>query len=190
MQDSNRTKNILAQALKDLMQKEPFNKISIGDICAACGMNRKSFYYHFEDKYDLVNWIFQKEFIETIQEGETANAWELFDAICRYFYREQSFYRNLLQVEGPNEFSEYFGRMLEPIFFSIFGDIFSAGQYAMSQQEMAFMIVFFSDAFLATIERWLREGAKMPPEQYSAMIKKTVIAMARQTVSEADKRQG
>lgn len=44
--------------MKKLMEKKPFSKISVGDICEDCGMNRKSFYYHFRDKYDLVNWIF------------------------------------------------------------------------------------------------------------------------------------
>ena len=64
MADSNITKNALAVSMKKLMEKKPFSKISVGDICEDCGMNRKSFYYHFRDKYDLVNWIFYVDFIE------------------------------------------------------------------------------------------------------------------------------
>ena len=44
--------------MKKLMKEKPFAKISVIDICEGCGMNRKSFYYHFKDKYDLVNWNF------------------------------------------------------------------------------------------------------------------------------------
>jgi AcrR family transcriptional regulator len=58
MSDSNVTKNALAASMKKLMKEEPFEKISVSDICSDCGINRKSFYYHFRDKYDLVNWIF------------------------------------------------------------------------------------------------------------------------------------
>ena len=58
MADSNVTKRALAEGLKQLMERRPFAKISVGDICESCNMNRKSFYYHFRDKYDLVNWIF------------------------------------------------------------------------------------------------------------------------------------
>ena len=56
--DSNLTKRALAAAMKELMEQMPFSKISVSNIAEQCGMNRKSFYYHFKDKYDLVNWIF------------------------------------------------------------------------------------------------------------------------------------
>ena len=54
MANSNITKHALAAALKTLMADRPFAKISVGDICEACGMSRKSFYYHFQDKYELL----------------------------------------------------------------------------------------------------------------------------------------
>lgn len=60
------TKKALAQALKELLAVKPLDKISVSDICEQCGMNRKSFYYHFRDKYDLVNWIYYTEFITVI----------------------------------------------------------------------------------------------------------------------------
>lgn len=63
MADSNITKKALAGALKELMDTKPFQKISVSDICERCQMNRKSFYYHFKDKYDLMNWIYDTEFI-------------------------------------------------------------------------------------------------------------------------------
>ena len=58
MADSNITKRALAAALKQLMETKPFAKISVSDICEACAMNRKSFYYPFKAQSPLVNWIF------------------------------------------------------------------------------------------------------------------------------------
>ena len=69
MADSNITKRALASALRELMQEVPFDKIQVTHICERCDMNRKSFYYHFMDKYDLVNWIFDTEFITLAMEG-------------------------------------------------------------------------------------------------------------------------
>ena len=50
MADSNSTKSALADAMKKLMVRKSFAKISISDLCEECGLNRKSFYYHFKDK--------------------------------------------------------------------------------------------------------------------------------------------
>ena len=49
MPASNITQRALADAIKQLMEEQPFSKISVGDIYRQCGMNRKSFYYHFRD---------------------------------------------------------------------------------------------------------------------------------------------
>ena len=96
MPDSLITKRALASSLKELMKAQPLTKISVGDICEKCGMNRKSFYYHFCDKYDLVNWIFDTEFSEIRNRPDhIAN----FEDICEYFYSDREFYRSALQTE-------------------------------------------------------------------------------------------
>ena len=50
------TKRALEQSLKNLLLKKPLNKITINDIAEDCGINRMTFYYHFKDIYDLVEW--------------------------------------------------------------------------------------------------------------------------------------
>ena len=67
MADSNFTKRALAGALRELMMDVPFDKIRVAHICERCDMNRKSFYYHFKDKYDLLNWIFDTDFIAFVR---------------------------------------------------------------------------------------------------------------------------
>ena len=62
------------------METKPFSQISVSDICGKCEMNRKSFYYHFKDKYDLVNWIYRTEFIAAARQKEYADGWNLPDS--------------------------------------------------------------------------------------------------------------
>ena len=50
------TKRALEQSLKNLLLKKPLTKITINDIAEDCGINRMTFYYHFKDIYDLVEW--------------------------------------------------------------------------------------------------------------------------------------
>ncbi len=105
MPDSNITKKALAMAMKELMEQIPFSKISVSDICEKCGMNRKSFYYHFKDKYDLVNWIFDVEFFQAVhvRDYNLPNwSWRFLEDSCQYFYENQSFYRKALQIEGAD----------------------------------------------------------------------------------------
>ena len=94
--------------MKELMAERPMEKIRIGDIVERCNMNRQSFYYHFKDKYDLVNWIFYTEFFADIQRSFDKPGWELIEGMCQFFYDNRVFYTNALQVRGQNSFSEYF----------------------------------------------------------------------------------
>ena len=53
------TKKALASSLKNLMKKATLNQITVKDVVTDCGVNRQTFYYHFQDIYDLVEWIYQ-----------------------------------------------------------------------------------------------------------------------------------
>ncbi|NLJ79677.1 MAG: TetR family transcriptional regulator [Firmicutes bacterium] len=46
--------------------KNPLEKISIEEITRPCHLSRKSFYYHFQDKYDLLCWIHHNEFVGSL----------------------------------------------------------------------------------------------------------------------------
>ena len=48
------TKKKLASALKQAMKKKPFGKITVSELIKTCGINRNTFYYHFEDIYALL----------------------------------------------------------------------------------------------------------------------------------------
>lgn len=180
MPDSNITKKALAQSLKELMGKQSFAKISVADICEGCGMSRKSFYYHFKDKYDLVNWIFDMEFIRSIQGRERETSWELFQALCHYFYQERDFYRCAIQIQGQNSFREYFQEVLSPVLENVASDLI------LDNQDRAFCVLFFSDAILASILRWLTAAKPEPPEEYLARLHRLLVRGARQVLADLE----
>ena len=61
------TKRLIADTLKTLMLAKPFSKITVSEIITACKINRKTFYYHFEDIYALLKWMFEEEAIEVVK---------------------------------------------------------------------------------------------------------------------------
>lgn len=62
------TKKKLASSLKHFMMSKSLNKITITDIVKDCNMNRNTFYYHFEDIYDLLKWILEEEAVEVVKQ--------------------------------------------------------------------------------------------------------------------------
>lgn len=73
---SNNTKKTLAEALKLLLEKKPLAKITVSDIIRECGLNRKTFYYHFQDIRDLLKWMLNQEAIERIKSFTMAMKFE------------------------------------------------------------------------------------------------------------------
>ena len=61
------TKQKLATSLKKFMMLKSLNKITVTDIIKDCNVNRKTFYYHFEDIYDLLKWILEQEAVEVVK---------------------------------------------------------------------------------------------------------------------------
>ena len=68
MDRQEKTKYRLAESIKGLMAHMPLDRITVKDIVAECGLTRQTFYRNFRDKYDLVNWYFEKLVQQSFQE--------------------------------------------------------------------------------------------------------------------------
>ena len=165
MPDSSLTKRALAQAIKELMNEKPLVKISIADIVDRCQMNRQSFYYHFRDKYDLVNWIFYTELITELQNSPNKDEYEELKNICRYLCDNRAFYINALKFTGQNSFYEYFGEVIYQLLKAAFTESFG------NSDQSDFNAMFYADALRACIFRWLTSGAKMHPDEFVGKIR-------------------
>lgn len=83
------TKQLLTQALKTLMAQKPLHKISIREITELCGVNRQTFYYHFEDIYDQVRWMYRQEALELLRRQDGVLVWQ--DGLLQLFrYLEEN----------------------------------------------------------------------------------------------------
>ena len=83
---SQTTKRALEASLKNLLLKKPLDKITISDIAEDCGISRMTFYYHFKDIYDLVEWVCAEDAARALDGKKTCDTWEegllnIFDAV-------------------------------------------------------------------------------------------------------------
>ena len=175
MSDSMTSKLALAASLKGLMSKQPLEKITIGDICASCGMSRKGFYYHFKDKFDLVNWIFYTEFVSPYLAGPRGNVWTFYEKICAYFEKNKLFYSNAFAVEGQNSFSDYFSETIHPLARQRLMELYGEGG------DYDFYATFFTDAIRVSLARWLKEQQGISTREFVRLIRRAALAISKES---------
>lgn len=101
-------KDDIALGLKQCMKNKDFDKITINDICVKTGISRQTFYRHFKDKYDLLNWVFDiilNNSFDQMGEGKS-----LYDALYRklsYIKDEQLFFTQGFKLDTQNNLKDH-----------------------------------------------------------------------------------
>lgn len=70
------TKRALEESLKHLLLTKPLTKITIANLTEDCGVSRMTFYYHFQDIYDLVEWSCEEDARQALANNKTAETWQ------------------------------------------------------------------------------------------------------------------
>lgn len=177
MADSSITKIALANSLKALMQEKGFHKISINDICTGCNMNRKSFYYHFKDKYDLLNWIFDTEFNEFTIRSSSLETWDLMLSLCYYLYENRRFYRKALAIDGQNSFHSHLYDILYDRFYNELETIFNEDDNDAPLDEI--QAQFITDGVMSALERWLLSHSNMTADEFIETLRSLVTRLIK-----------
>ncbi|MBE5784335.1 MAG: TetR family transcriptional regulator [Clostridiales bacterium] len=160
------TKHAFGSAMHTLMAKIPFTRITVGDICEACGMSRKSFYYHFRDKYELLGWIFETEFVLPAKQATFSSLWDFVHALCEYLFANRAFYLNAFTVCGQNAFAEQFYLLLRPVAAPFF-----LPKYEANAGKSPFFESYYLDAFFCSLLRWLHASPILSPAEYVTALK-------------------
>ena len=176
---SNITKIAMAQSLKRMLLIKDLDKITISDITNDCGINRQTFYYHFKDKYDLVNWIFYVDFLTNMGGKNFENEWDVLVAVCNIFYQNKAFYQSALRIEGQNSFKDYFYEMLEPVMAFFVQDLFQV-------QNQKLFVTFFCDAFLTAVLRWFSMESELEPETFVEELKEVICRSSEKIAAKAE----
>ena len=98
-----RTKYELADAMKRCMKTAPVEKITVKEIVEACGVTRQTFYRNFQDKYDLINWYFDKILLESFEHmGEGKSVYESLVNKFTYIQEEKLFFKAAFKNDDQN----------------------------------------------------------------------------------------
>lgn len=110
---SDLTKRALACSLKKLVDEKPIDKITVKDIVTECGVNRHTFYYHFQDIYDLMDWLCQYEIDKILGAHKTFDTWkEGFFDLYRYLQTNRALLVNVYNSNYREHLENYIRSMM------------------------------------------------------------------------------
>lgn len=161
MPKNEQTKILIAQTIKKLVLEKQLDKISVQDIIDCCGINRKTFYYHFRDKQQLVCWIFDFDVAKLI---EVENNDKLTTKIINYMYLNRDFYVAALTSETQNNLRDHLYKQCysecKDEIVTILGDRY------MTAKDIDLLTRYFSNAVIGCLVQWAMEGMATKPEEY------------------------
>lgn len=103
------TKKDLCNALKNAMMHKPFSKITVSELVKSCNFNRKTFYYHFQDIYDLLKWMLEQEAFEVVKEFDLLTDYnDAFNFVIEYVENNSFFLNCIYDSVGRDELKRFF----------------------------------------------------------------------------------
>ncbi len=106
-QGTNEIDELLAKSFKKLARTRPIEKITIREITDEAGVIRPTFYNHFQDKYELLEWIIKRELIDPIEPLlDNGMLKEALILPLTTMEKDKAFYTRAVNLEGQNSFSE------------------------------------------------------------------------------------
>lgn len=150
------TKRLLADALKKLLETRTLDKITVKELVQSCGVNRQTFYYNFQDIYDLMDWIFQEDEKRILGEKIASGNWkELLTDVFEYMQDDRN--RNLVQNAcnslSRRTLNRYVKRWIRPAIAQYVES--QAGDLVISDENRNFVIDAFVVMMVGIIFEWL-----------------------------------
>lgn len=159
MSNSQITEIALANALKKLMKKHSINKITVKEVTNECGVTRRTFYNHFNDIYELLEWIYEHEVIEELEQYYNLDGWKIaINRVLQYTIDNKIICINTFNSLGRDHLEKF----LYNIFYSALQGVAIDITKDMDIDENIKneIIRFYTLAIVGEFILWLRNGLK------------------------------
>lgn len=158
------TKKALEESLKHLLLVKPLNKITVSDITDDCGINRMTFYYHFKDIYDLIEWCCLEDASKALEGNKTYSTWqEGFLNIFEAVKENKPFIMNVYDSVSKEQIETY----LYKVTFKLLEDVVEeqAKDMSVRKEDKYFIANFYKYAFVGLMLEWIKNDMKEDPKE-------------------------
>ncbi|MFR8547854.1 MAG: TetR/AcrR family transcriptional regulator C-terminal domain-containing protein [Lachnospiraceae bacterium] len=155
------TKKTFSESLKKAMKKKPFQKITVSDLVRDCNVNRKTFYYHFEDIYALLKWTFEQEAIEVVKHFDLVEDYEEAINFVMDYVEENDYILNCAcDSIGRDELKRFFYADFLDIIVSFIDGTEQATGKTLDPGYKDFLSYFYMESLAGMLLDWIREKDK------------------------------
>ena len=184
------TKILMADALKRLIKDRPFTKITVQDIVAECNINRNTFYYHFENNYDLLYFAYEQEVQNIANSFRNANATipQAMDFILEYIDNNISLCICAYESLGEQQLKNIFEKDLHD-FVRITIDFFS-NQHSISFSEdfKSFASFSYTNLLSTQIIWYIKHNSNLDKSIFKDNIQTFFLTSLKSVLEEAAKK--
>ena len=179
------TKRALLRAFGQLLEEKPFNKITITDLTARCGLNRMTFYYHFDNIYELMIWGLEMQMREVSRDCINYENWKTGYLRVYYFALEhRSYIKKIFQTIAQENLEHYLNKIAERMVLAVIEERLEGR--ALSEDDKLFTAQICAYVLVGALVGWVSRGMKETPE---LMIKRTgrlLDGLIERTLSEQE----
>ena len=158
------TKKAIEASLKNLLLKKPFDKITINDIAEDCGISRMTFYYHFKDIYDLVEWACEEDAKKILEGKDDYKTWtqgflNLFEEVLK----NKPFILNVYRSVGREQVENYLYKIVYDLLLNVVEE--KAQGMTVRDEDKEFIADFYKYAFVGLMLDWVKNWMKEDPHK-------------------------
>ena len=175
------TKRAMVASLKKLLTEKPLDKITITDITDDCGMSRMSFYYHFKDIYDLVEWACEEDAKRFLEGKRSRATWqEGYIAVFEEIKRDAPFVLNVYRSVSHDKLEDYLHKVCFDLLYAVVEEE-SQGTKA-REEDKIFVANLYKYDFVGLVLDWIRTGMKEEPAVIVAKLSAVMEGRFRQAL--------
>ena len=165
------TKRALEQSLKNLLLKKPLTKITISDITEDCGINRMTFYYHFKDIYDLVEWVCMEDAKRALDEKKTYDTWQqgllqIFEAV----QENKPFILNVYRCVHREQVEKYLQPLVDQLMLDVIQE--ESASMMIREEDKQFIAKIYAYIFIGVMLDWIKDDMREAPQEIVARLVK------------------
>ena len=160
---SNTTKRALEESLKKLLLSKPLDKITINDLTTDCGISRMTFYYHFQDIYDLAEWACVEDGKRALQDKRTYDTWqEGLEQIFEVVQKNKPFITNVYHSVSKEKIENYLYKLTYELIIGVVEE--KSKGTGLSEENKSFIADFHKYGFVGLMLDWIKGDMKGDPQ--------------------------